>query len=325
MPPTAASSQCRSHDALRRRRMLEEVAAGLSTAPKTLPSKYFYDDAGSRLFDRITELDEYYLTRAETAIMERHAPDMAREMGSGVRLVEFGSGSSAKTRILLQAMHRPAAYVPVDISAEYLEQVAQRLRRAHPGVPILPLPADFTGPLELPALPGRPARSVVYFPGSTIGNFQVLEASRLLTRMRRLAGPGGGVLMGFDLLKPLARLLPAYNDEAGVTAEFNLNLLRHLNRELDTDFDLEGFRHDAPFNPRASRIEMHLVSLKHQTVRVGDRTFTFRAGERLVTEYSHKYTPESFAELAESAGLAARRSWTDPEELFCVQWMEAGP
>lgn len=303
--------------------MLEDVIAGLSATPRRIPSKYFYDDAGSRLFDRITELEEYYLTRAETTIMERHAGEMARQMGTRVRLVEFGSGSSAKTRILLDAMEALAAYVPVDISAEYLDQVAAELRREHPDIPILPLAADFTGPMELPASPRPAARTVVYFPGSTIGNFEVLEAGRLLTRMRRLAGGQGGVLVGFDLLKPLERLLPAYNDAAGVTAEFNLNLLRHLNRELDADFDLSGFRHEAPFNAQASRIEMHLVSLRPQTVQVGGREFQFREGERLVTEYSYKYSPESIANLAESAGLEPRRAWTDPQGLFRVQWMEA--
>ena len=324
-PPSTAESRAAPDGRARKRRMREEVAAGLSMTPKTLPSKYFYDETGSRLFDRITGLDEYYLTRAETAIMERHAADMARQMGPRVRLVEFGSGSSAKTRILLDAMLDMAAYVPVDISSEYLAEVADGLREEHPEVPILPLAADFTGSLDLPASPRRSSRTVIYFPGSTIGNFHLLEAGRLLARMRRLAGPGGGVLVGFDLLKPLERLLPAYNDAEGVTAAFNLNLLRHLNREIGTDFDLAGFRHEAPFNSRASRIEMHLVSVAPQWVRVGDETFSFQAGERMITEFSHKYSLESFAELAVSTGLAAGHRWTDPDGLFCVQWMEAGP
>jgi len=301
------------------RTMRADVIAGLSAEPKTLPSKYFYDDAGSRLFDEITELDEYYLTRAEASIMERHGSEMAHALGPNALLVEFGSGSSTKTRILLDHMEDPAGYVPIDISGDYLADVATRLRREHPGVPILPLAADFTAQLTLPVSPRPSARRIVYFPGSTIGNFPVLAAARLMKRMRALAGEDGAVLIGFDLVKPLDRIRAAYNDAAGVTARFNLNLLARINAELGADFDLSAFRHDAPFNTEASRIEMHLVSRTSQEVHLGDKVFTFEAGEAIVTEYSHKYTLDACAALALSAGLAPARTWTDPDELFCVQ------
>lgn len=305
--------------------MLDEVASALSLSPRMLPSKYFYDETGSRIFDEITELDEYYITRTETAIMRRHATEMAAEIGADALLVELGSGSSVKTRILLDQLADPVGYVPVDISGDYLAEIAHGLRRAHPHVPILPLAADFTAPLQLPRPPRTPARNVVYFPGSTIGNFPVLEASRLLARMKKVAGPGGGVLIGFDTVKPQHLLHAAYNDKAGVTARFNLNLLVRLNAELNADFDVSGFRHEAPFNSEASRIEMHLVSLRRQVVHIGDHEFTFEPEERLVTEYSHKYTREAFADLARSAGLVAVRTWTDPQEMFCVQFLAATP
>ncbi|MDH5590593.1 MAG: L-histidine N(alpha)-methyltransferase [Gemmatimonadota bacterium] len=320
MLPTGGVGGAASHGDESRLEMLEDVIEGLSRTPKMIPPKYFYDEKGSRLFDEITRLDEYYLTRAETALMEEHAREIAGEIGPGALIIEPGSGSSAKTRILLDALIDPVGYVPVDISGAYLEQVAAGLRLEYPAVPILPLAADFTEPLDaLPEPPRPPTRRIVYFPGSTIGNFTELEAERLLTRMRRMAGAGGGVLVGFDLLKSVEVLLPAYDDAAGVTARFNLNLLARLNAELGADFDLCAFRHQAPFNEAASRMEMHLVSVRSQEVRVGGRTFAFGEGERLVTEYSYKYAPEAFAALAASAGLAARRSWTDAGGLFCVQ------
>jgi dimethylhistidine N-methyltransferase len=303
--------------------MYEEVVAGLSSFPRTLPSKYFYDETGSRLFDQITRLDEYYLTRAETEIMEAHAADMARAIGPGALLVEFGSGSSVKTGILLDHLEGPAGYVPIDISGDYLHMVAARLRRRYPALPILPLEADFTRPLALQQPPIPPRRRVVYFPGSTIGNFSGLEAVRLLGRMRTLAGKGGAVLIGFDLLKSRERLHAAYNDPAGVTARFNLNLLEHVNRVLGADFDPGGFEHRAPFNEEASRIEMHLVSRRAQTVQVGPHRFHFEPGDMIVTEHSHKYAPDAFAALAATAGLRAVAEWTDAEGLFCVQLLEA--
>lgn len=303
----------------RRLRMRDEVLAGLSASPKSLPSKYFYDEAGSQLFDEITRLDEYYLTRTETLIMERHAEEMAAAIGPGALIVEPGSGSSEKTRLLLDRLETPAAYVPVDISGDYLWAAASQLRREHAGLTVLPLVADFTKPLELPRPPTPPARRVVYFPGSTIGNFPALEASRLLKRLRSVVGPDGGVLVGFDLVKSREVLEAAYDDAAGVTARFNLNILAHVNRELGADFDLDAFEHRAPFDARTSRIEMYLVSRRAQSVRVDGHAFSFHSGEAILTEYSHKYTLDSFADLAASAGLVPERTWTDPDGLFCVQ------
>lgn len=302
--------------------MLEDVLSGLASSPKTIPSKYFYDEAGSRLFDEITELDEYYLTRTETRIMRDHAPEMIEAMGSDVLLVEPGAGSSVKTRILLEQMTDLAAYVPIDISGTHLAAAAERLQRDHPRVRVQPVVADFTRSVTLPrsGMPG--ARCVVYFPGSTIGNFRPLEGVRLLGRMRSLAGRHGAVLIGFDLVKARHLLLAAYDDASGVTARFNLNVLARINRELDGTFDLEAFEHRAPYNERASRIEMHLVSTRRQTVQVAEGSFDFDCGESILTEYSHKYTLDSFAELARSAGLVAVRSWTDPDEAFCVQLLQ---
>jgi dimethylhistidine N-methyltransferase len=299
--------------------MRAEVVAGLSESPRSIPSKYFYDEAGSVLFDEITRLDEYYLTRTETLVMERHAAEMAAEIGPGALIVEPGSGSSEKTRLLLDHLEAPAAYVPVDISGDYLHTAADKLRREHEGLTVLPLVADFTEPLELPSTPTPSARRIVYFPGSTIGNFRVLEAERLLRRLRSVVGRDGGVLIGFDLVKPVEVIEAAYDDATGVTARFNLNVLAHVNRALGADFDLDAFEHRAPFNAGASRIEMYLVSRRDQRVRLDGHVFDLEAGEAILTEYSHKYTLDSFAELAESAGLVPRRTWTDPDELFCVQ------
>jgi len=304
--------------------MLAAALRGLSGSPKSLPSKYFYDEVGSALFDEITRLPEYYLTRTERRIMERYASEMADEIGPGALLVEPGSGSSEKTRLLLERLEAPAAYVPVDISGDYLDRAADKLRAEHPALTVLPLVADFTEPLALPGTPRSPDRRVVYFPGSTIGNFTALQATRLMKRLRTLVGEGGGVLVGFDLVKSVDVLEAAYDDAAGVTARFNLNVLAHVNRALDADFDLEAFEHRAPFNAEASRIEMYLVSRTAQRARVGPCEFRFDRGEALLTEYSHKYTVESFGGLAASAGLVAKRTWTDPDRLFCVQLLVEG-
>ncbi|MGB9428960.1 MAG: L-histidine N(alpha)-methyltransferase, partial [Gammaproteobacteria bacterium] len=266
--------------------MRTEVLAGLDGTPKTLPCKYFYDTRGSELFERICELPEYYLTRTELAIMETHATDMAAALGSRILLVEPGSGSSIKTRLLLDRLREPRAYVPVDISREHLVNAADRLNRRYPALEVLPVCADFSQPFALPA-PRRPAAStVIYFPGSTIGNFEPDDAVQLLQRLQRLAGRDGGLLIGVDLRKDRGLLERAYNDAAGVTAAFNLNLLRRLNRELQSDFDLKHFRHLALYNETEGRIEIYLVSLGNQTVCVADETFHFREDEHIVTEYS---------------------------------------
>ena len=301
--------------------MRAEILEGLRAPRKTLPCKYFYDARGSQLFEQICELPEYYLTRTELAIMETHAADMAAALGPRILLVEPGSGSSVKTRLLLEQLRLPRAYVPVDISREHLVAAADRLNRRYPTLEVLPVCADFSQPFALPT-PRRPAaRTVIYFPGSTIGNFEPPAAVQLLKRLRRLAGRDGGLLIGMDLQKDAALLERAYNDSAGVTAAFNLNLLRRINRELGGDFDASRFRHRAVYNRTEGRIEMHLVSLDDQTVNVADQGIHFRADEVVVTEYSYKHSLSSFANLAAQAGLALKQVWTDDRRWFSVQYL----
>ena len=297
---------------------LEDVLAGLRASPKRLPSKYLYDERGSQLFERICELEEYYPTRVELGIMRRSAREMADAIGSRARLVEYGSGASVKTRLLLDALHEPAAYVPVDISGDHLQQVADRLAAAHPEIEVLPVCADFTRPFDVPVPGGAFSRTAVYFPGSTIGNFSHAQAESLLAQIARQCQAGGGLLIGIDLQKDVSTIEAAYNDREGVTAEFNLNLLARINRELDADFDLDGFTHLAPYDQQANRIEMHLVSQRDQTVRVADEPIQFRRGESICTEHSHKYTIEGFAEMAARAGLALEKVWTDASRYFAV-------
>jgi dimethylhistidine N-methyltransferase len=304
--------------------MLCEVLAGLSRPHRQLPCKYFYDERGSRLFDEICELEEYYLTRCELAILRRHAGEMAGRIGPGCALIEYGSGSSLKTRLLLDRLERPAAYVPVDISGEHLLHSARQLARAYPGLEVAPVCADFTRPFTLPTLRGAPRRRVVYFSGSTVGNFGPAEATALLAGIARLCGPGGGLLIGVDLKKGRAILGPAYDDARGVTAAFNLNLLARINRELGADFDLSRFRHHAFYNEGAGRIEMHLVSLAAQTVHVGGAAFELAEGETICTEYSYKYGLDEFRDLAARAGLALEQVWTDQKGLFSVQYLNVG-
>ncbi len=297
---------------------LADVLAGLRTSPRHLPCKYFYDQRGSRLFDQITQLDEYYLTRTELSIVERFAPEMAEQIGPGVMLVEYGSGSSVKTRILLDHLIEPVSYVPVDISRQHLQEAADRLSLAYPQIEVLPVCADFTKVFELPSSQQTPTHSAVYFPGSTIGNFQPDMAIEILSRIARLCGRGGGLLIGIDLDKDTPTIEVAYNDSSGVTAEFNLNLLHRINGELGGDFDLDQFEHYAPYNVEAGRVELYLVSRRDQSVTVGGESFKFRKGEAITTEYSHKYTIDSFAALAAEAGLTLRRDWTDDLNRFAV-------
>jgi dimethylhistidine N-methyltransferase len=304
--------------------VLREVLAGLARPQKQLPCKYFYDERGSHLFDEICELEEYYLTRCELAILRRHAGQMAGRIGTGCALIEYGSGSSLKTRLLLDRLDRPAAYVPVDISGEHLLHSARQLARAYPGLEVVPVCADFTRPFALPKLRQPPRRRVVYFSGSTIGNFGPAEATALLAGIARLCGPGGGLLIGVDLKKDRAVLEPAYDDSRGVTAAFNLNLLARINRELGADFDLIRFRHRAFYNEGAGRIEMHLVSLATQTVHVGGTAFELAEGETICTEYSYKYGLDEFRELAARAGLGLEQVWTDEKGLFSVQYLGVG-
>jgi dimethylhistidine N-methyltransferase len=301
--------------------MLDDVLAGLARAQKSIPPKYFYDQQGSLIFDEITELPEYYPTRAETQIMQRHGREIARTLGEHAVLVEYGSGSSTKTRILLDEMPQLSAYVPVDISGDHLQQVAGELQAEYPHVPIQPVVADFTQPFALPAAAAASPRRVVYFPGSTIGNFTPTEAIRILRQMANSCGGSGGVLIGVDLLKARPLLIAAYNDAQQVTARFNLNLLQRLNRELGADFELQQFRHQATFDETESRIEMHLFACSAMAVHIAGETFHFDAGESILTEYSHKYTLHSFADLAAQVGLQCVKVWTDPENLFSVQYL----
>jgi dimethylhistidine N-methyltransferase len=300
--------------------LADSLLAGLRKNPKEIACKYFYDAAGSKLFDRICELPEYYQTRTETALLTRHAPEIAALMGERVEIVEFGAGSLRKVRILLDAAS-PAAYTPLDISGEYLSDVVRRLAADYPDLALRPLVGDFTLPLAIPALAGNPRRAG-FFPGSTIGNFKPDAAMAMLRRMRATLN-GGGLLVGVDLVKDPARLHAAYNDEAGVTALFNKNLLARANRELGADFDLDAFAHYAPYNPGAHRIEMYLMSLKRQRVTIAGEAFDFAHGEAVHTEDSHKYTIESFREMAARAGFSPRAVWTDADRLFSVHWLES--
>ena len=301
----------------------EEILTGLRGQPKQVSPKFFYDERGSQLFDEICEQPEYYPTRTELDIMEDHLDEMASLLGPAVALIEYGSGSSTKTRLLLDQLQDPTAYVPVDISKEHLASAAQQLAADYPDIEVLPVCTDFTKPFTLPAPNRSAARNVVYFPGSTIGNFNIDEALGLLKVMREEAGDGGGLLIGVDLVKPREILEPAYNDAAGVTADFNLNLLRRLNREHDADFELENFRHEAIYDEDHNRIEMRLIALDTQTVNIGDEAFAFEEGEHIVTEHSHKFGVDQFAELAAQAGFDVRSVWTDDDQLFSVQYLDA--
>jgi dimethylhistidine N-methyltransferase len=305
-----------------RERFRRDVLHGLRQPRKTLPCKYFYDAEGSKLFDQICALREYYPTRTELGILRAHAGEMAGALGPGVLLIEYGSGSSVKTRLLLDRLENPAAYVPVDISREHLLETALSLRLDYPSLAVLPVCADFAAPFALPRTPPA-ARRAVYFPGSTIGNFSEPAAITLLAGVGRRVGPGGALLVGVDLKKDARELERAYDDARGVTAAFNLNLLARMNRELDADFDLRRFRHRAVWVEEASRVEMHLVSELEQTVQVDGAGFRFARGESICTEHSHKYTLDGFARLARRAGLAVRRVWTDRRARFSVQYLEA--
>ncbi|WP_412063113.1 L-histidine N(alpha)-methyltransferase [Rubrivirga sp. IMCC45206] len=304
-----------------------DVLAGLASRPRTLPAKYFYDEAGSRLFDEITRLDAYYPTRTERAILTEHADAIVDAIGRNSALVEYGSGSSDKTRILLDALHARrtlAAYVPIDISETFLLETADRLRRQYDGLPVLPVAADYTEPYTLPDLPDETRRLVVFFPGSTIGNFSRPEARVFLQHVAQVIGEDGALLVGVDQWKDEATLRLAYDDPEGVTAAFNLNVLRRINRELDGDADLSAWAHEARINPDERRVEMHLRSLREQTLTVLGHPFAFDEGETIHTEDSHKYGPDGLADLASDAGLARRQRWTDADGRFAVELYERG-
>jgi L-histidine Nalpha-methyltransferase len=301
------------------------LITGLAKTPKEIACKYFYDAAGSRLFDEICVLPEYYQTRTEMALLSRHAGEIAALMGESVEILEFGAGSLRKVRILLDAARNPYAYTPLDISGDYLQEVVRALAADYPALVLRPVVGDFTCPLEIPDLPGRNSkisRRAGFFPGSTIGNFKPDAAMALLRQMRASLN-GGGLLIGVDLVKDPVRLHAAYNDAAGITALFNKNLMVRANRELGADFDTGAFAHYAPYNAAAHRIEMYLVSLKRQSVSIRGSRFDFAAGEPVHTEDSHKYTIESFREMAARAGFNPRAVWTDEERLFSMHWLES--
>ena len=299
-----------------------DVLDGLATRPRSIPSKYFYDERGSELFEQITQLDAYYPTRTERQILTTHATEIADEIGWRSALIEYGSGSSEKTRILLDALHAKralSAYVPVDISADFLELVAADLRESYPGLPILPIAADYSHAVPLPPLPEDTERRVMFFPGSTIGNLIPSEAQLFLQEIAAMLGPGGRLILGSDLAKDRATLELAYDDPEGVTSAFNKNLLVRMNRELGTDADLDAWAHRAVYNDEAGRVEMHLVSQMEQTLHVCGESFEFVAGETIHTENSYKYAPDALRQLAAQAGFQLHKRWTDPNAWFAVE------
>lgn len=295
-----------------------DVSEGLTARPRHVPPKYFYDEEGSKLFQRITELPEYYPTRCELSILREHAADLARLIPPRSALIEFGSGSSQKAKLLIAAAPTIEAYVPIDISLEMLSREAMQFRREHPKIAVFPVEADFTKPFRLPPAVAS-LRRIGFFPGSTIGNFEPHETSAFLRNAGRMLGEGALLIVGIDLVKDPAILNAAYDDSAGVTAKFNLNLLKRINRELGANFDLEAFSHEAFYNPERRRVEMHLASCKRQKVKVAGRVIDFRAGETIHTENSYKYTVESFGALARGSDWTPIAGWFDPQGYFSVQ------
>ena len=298
--------------------LLSDVIAGLSSDPRTLPCKYFYDERGAALFQKICELPEYYITRTEIDILDRHHAEIASQLGPKIELIGLGTGAGTKTRILIEALEKPAAYIPVDISEKQLRESTALFRRIFPDLEILPVCADYLQPVVLPSPHHKSARNVVYFPGSTIGNFEPDEAVQFLRRVANVCRENGGLLIGADLKKARDVLEAAYNDRAGVTAQFNLNLLARANRELGADFDLDQWHHRAFYNSDAGRIEMYLISESDQFVRLDEQRFHFRRAEKIVTELSYKYSPEEFSALAGKAGFEFAQMWTDDARLFGV-------
>ncbi len=303
--------------------VLREVLDGLTQAPKRLPSKLFYDARGSALFEQICGLDEYYLTRTELDILTTHIDEIVRGIGPGRVLLEYGSGASVKTRLLLDALESPVAYIPIDICEPALNASREDLSRAYPHLPIFPVCGDYTGPLQLPRV-SPPARTVAFFPGSTIGNLDNSAAVEFLKTVRVHCGAGGKLLIGVDLRKDEETLLAAYNDRQGVTAQFNLNILRVLNREYNAYFRPEEFAHRAIWNDAAGRIEMHLVSQCRQTVQVDSMAVRLDAGEPIVTEHCHKYSLSQFRTLSEKGGFRVEQVWQDRRQLFGVHLLCAG-
>jgi dimethylhistidine N-methyltransferase len=299
----------------------EEVLRGLRSPQKELPCKLLYDEVGSQLFEQICALDEYYPTRAELRIMRAAVHEMAARIGPDSLLIEYGSGSSTKTPLLLDELERPVGYVPIDISREVLHESAAAIARRYPRLEVLPVCADYTKRVGLPSTQKTARRNVAYYPGSTLGNFVPEDAKRFLATIGDVCGPGGGLLLGVDLKKDPLMLHRAYNDALGITADFNLNILSRLNRELGANFVVDRFRHYAFYNPVFARVEMHLVSLVPQSVRVAGIEITFERGESIWTEASYKYSQDEFAWLAAAAGWRVEQAWTDDRNLFSVEYL----
>lgn len=304
---------------------LLDVVEGLTKNQKEIPCKYFYDERGSMLFTEICQTAEYYITRTELQLLEQILPEISTRIGRNATVIEYGSGEGRKICDLLRALQNPHTYIPVDISAEILFASSRKLKHKFPELAIHPLVADYTTPISLPEIPltGEDGRKVVFFPGSTISNFTPVEAGQFVRNIRSFLNPGDAFLLGVDLIKSPNRLHQAYNDYDGVTADFNLNLLRRMNRELGANFKLNQFEHYAFFNPRHSRIEMHLVSLADQVVTIGRHQFSFREGETIHTENSYKYSIGSVARLGQECGFRHEQVWMDKEKLFSVHYFSA--
>jgi dimethylhistidine N-methyltransferase len=303
-----------------RERFLAEVLNGLKKPQKELPSKYFYDEHGSMLFEQICSMDEYYIPRTEESIMHSRIEEMAELIGPNALIIEYGCGDCKKVRFLLDHLYDPAAFIPIDISREQLTQVTKELHADYSKLEVLPVCADYTSSFELPRAKKTPNRTVVFFPGSTISNFDILPAKHFLDHLSDVVGSGGVLIIGVDLKKDVSTLHRAYNDSGGVTAAFNLNLLERLNRELDCNFQLDCFQHYAFYNPRESRIEMHLVSMCRQVIKVDGTAIDFSKGESIWTESSYKYTVEEFREMAAASGFHVERTWTDERDWFSVHY-----
>ncbi len=298
-----------------------EIIKGLDSEQKHLPCKLFYDKRGSILFDLICELDEYYLTRTEQKIMEDNVKEIAQTLGEKFFLIELGSGSSLKTRILLENLKNLIAYIPIDISEKHLHESVNDLKDEFPMLNIFPVTADYTQEFKLPIDENNNFKKVVYFPGSTIGNFTKQEAQNFITRIAKMCGKSGGLLIGIDLLKDREVLLHAYNDKKGITAAFNLNMLRNINNQFQSDFDLSKFRHKAIFNEDEGRIEMYLISKENQIVTINEHDFYFAEGDDILTEYSTKYSIDEFENLAKE-DFKLQKIWTDENKFFAVMYFE---
>ncbi|MDR8389711.1 L-histidine N(alpha)-methyltransferase [Aliifodinibius sp. S!AR15-10] len=307
--------------AVKQQTMLEEVKAGLQKPKKSLPSKFFYDERGSKLFEEITQLEEYYPTRTEISIIEQNIDDIAEQIGPEAMLVELGSGSSRKVRLLLDRLNSLACYLPVDISEEYLQKVTTQLKQDYPDLMITPLCADYTSFFELPDIEQSYGKQVIFFPGSTIGNFRPAQAGEFLENLAHVTDDNALLLIGVDLKKERSVLEAAYNDEQGVTAEFNKNMLKHLNRKLGTNFNVDNFHHSAFYNEEEGRIEMHLVSEIDQVVSVDGQQYRFEEGESIHTENSYKYSLEEFEDLV-ATWFTVEQVWTDNKLYFSLQLLK---